>query len=57
MHALRLTVVFVAILGLAGCGSDQETVMPDVMDSQLDAALEKIESAGVTSSPHPLEGL
>jgi beta-lactam-binding protein with PASTA domain len=47
MYQIRLAVAWVAILGLVGCGSEQDTVMPDVVGQQLDVALEDIKSAGV----------
>ena len=46
MHSLRLVVPFVVVLGLTGCGSGEDTVMPEVMGLKLDVALSDIERAG-----------
>jgi Domain of unknown function (DUF4839) len=47
MHALRLAIASIVILGLAGCGSEEAAVMPDVTDQRLDVALSDIERAGI----------
>ena len=46
MNAFRLVAASVLVLALAGCGSDQGMVMPDVTGKKLDVALSEIESAG-----------
>lgn len=46
MYALRLAAASVLIFGLAGCGSGQPTVMPDVAGETLDVALSEIQNAG-----------
>ena len=48
MRALRLAVAFGLVLGLAGCGASQATVMPDVVGKQLDVAKSDIQGAGFT---------
>lgn len=47
MRALRLAVALAILLGFAGCGSDQNPVMPDVTGEKLDAAKSTIKDAGV----------
>lgn len=42
----RLAVAVVLVLGLLGCGSDRESVMPDVVGQRLDVALSDIKDAG-----------
>ncbi len=46
MCALRLAVVAVMLLGFAGCGSDKNSVMPDVTGKKLDVAKSAIKDAG-----------
>lgn len=48
MRALRLAVAIGLVLGLAGCGGSQATVMPDVVGKQLDVAKSDIQDAGFT---------
>ena len=44
------------VLGLAGCESGEETLMPDVLGVQLDVALSDIERAGFTDDVEVLGG-
>jgi len=46
MRALRLAVALAILLGVTGCGSDTNAVMPDVTGKKLDAAKSAIENAG-----------
>lgn len=46
MQARRLTAALVVVFALAGCSSDQQSVMPDVVGEQLDVAQSDIERAG-----------
>lgn len=46
MRAFRLVVALAIALGFAGCGSDQNPVMPDVTGKQVDVAKGAIEDAG-----------
>jgi beta-lactam-binding protein with PASTA domain len=52
MHALRcLIVLYVLVLGLAACGTDEDAVMPDVAGKRLDVALSDIKHAGYEDAP------
>ena len=54
--ALSLAVAGVLVLGLAGCGSGEDPVMPDVVGQQLDVALSDIERAGISDEVEVLGG-
>jgi Domain of unknown function (DUF4839)/PASTA domain len=54
LHALRLTVAFVLVFGLAGCGPDP--VMPDVTGKRLDVAKSDIKHAGFKDKVEVLGG-
>lgn len=43
---LRFATVILLVLGLAGCSSSEQSVMPDVLGTQLDLAKSDIERAG-----------
>lgn len=46
MKALRFAVGLALLVGLAGCGGSDPTLMPDVMGRRLDVALSEIKRAG-----------
>jgi len=58
MKALRLAAGFALVLVLAGCGEDAApaTVMPDVVDQQLDVALSDVKRAGFEGEVEVLGG-
>lgn len=56
MHVVRIAAAFVLVLGLAGCGSGQDTVMPDVEGQKLDVALSDIKRAGFAEEVEVLGG-
>ena len=56
VHAVRLTAALVLALGLTGCGSSEQSVMPDVVGTQLDAAKSDIERAGFGGEVEVLGG-
>jgi hypothetical protein len=60
VNSFRLVIGFAIVLGVTGCGSDQDTVaatvMPDVMGLQLDVALSDIERAGFEDEVEVLGG-
>src|SRR3954468_24840570 len=46
MRALCLAVASAILLGVAGCGSDKNAVMPDVTGKKLDVAKSAVKDAG-----------
>ena len=56
VHALCLTVALVLALGLTGCGSSEQSVMPSVVGTQFDAAKSIIERAGFGGEVEVLGG-
>lgn len=56
VHAVRLTAVLVLALALTGCGPSEQSVMPDVVGTQLDAAKSDIERAGFGGEVEVLGG-
>ncbi|MGC3993055.1 MAG: DUF4839 domain-containing protein [Propionicimonas sp.] len=56
MRALRLVAALLVLLGLAGCGSAGDTVMPSVVGKQLDVAKSDIKRAGFSGEVEVLGG-
>ena len=56
VHAVRLTAALVLALGLTGCGSSEQSVMPDVVGTQLDTAKSDIERSGFGGDVEVLGG-
>src|SRR5699024_8306633 len=58
MRVLRVAVVFVFMLGLAGCaaGPTEDIIMPEVSGQRLDIALSDIERAGFSDEVEVVGG-
>lgn len=56
MKRLRLVLICLLLAGLAACGSEKATAMPDVKGQRLDVALSDIERAGVEEEVEVLGG-